>query len=344
MNELLPSVKMARNVVIKRQRSVSDSAALPCSSKAPPSVQRSNSQSSITPRKHTPFIEKTYRMLESKDTDDLISWLPCGTGFVVSNADKLASKVLPMFFNHGNFASFVRQLHFYGFHKTSLPTGACEFRHDNFLRGRHDLLHLISRKSTDTITKQRTQIDELQKHVAFLRQQNERLMHEQQRMMEMMKQQGPFRGDAAIADPAPFEDPNSQLRSDNQPTPNHSAFVPGFDWNSMPMSQMPSPGRRGPPPMVQIPPPQQQQQQQQRQQQQQQQQQQQFKQFNNLMMHQMALSPQVFHTAIPAGGPAAFSPLPTDSSGVQRSNLMQMDWGMAMQMQQHHSKQGGTRA
>jgi hypothetical protein len=45
------------------------------------------------------------------------SWSDAGDSFVVKNTQDFAAKVIPCFFKHSNFSSFVRQLNFYGFRK-----------------------------------------------------------------------------------------------------------------------------------------------------------------------------------------------------------------------------------
>jgi heat shock transcription factor len=53
---------------------------------------------------------------ESKNTD-LIRWSDRGDSFVVLDEDEFAKTLIPELFKHNNYASFVRQLNMYGFHK-----------------------------------------------------------------------------------------------------------------------------------------------------------------------------------------------------------------------------------
>jgi hypothetical protein len=49
-------------------------------------------------------------MVEDGTHQNLISWNPSGTSFFVCNATQFAQEVLPEYFKHSNFSSFVRLL------------------------------------------------------------------------------------------------------------------------------------------------------------------------------------------------------------------------------------------
>lgn len=61
----------------------------------------------------TPFLTKTYNLVDDKSIDEVISWNEDGSTFIVWNPTVFASNLLPKYFKHNNFSSFVRQLNTY---------------------------------------------------------------------------------------------------------------------------------------------------------------------------------------------------------------------------------------
>lgn len=104
------------------------------------------------------FLVKLYNMVGDPSTDWLISWNAGGASFLVYDHQEFARKVLPMFFKHSNFASFVRQLNMYGFHKLPvvhqgmafprLQSEIWEFTHPKFRKNRPELLCCVHRKKS----------------------------------------------------------------------------------------------------------------------------------------------------------------------------------------------------
>lgn len=100
--------------------------------------------------------------LENPKNTDLIRWADDGKSFVVLNEDEFANKLIPELFKHNNYASFVRQLNMYGFHKKvglsdnsmraseRKAKSPSEYWNPFFRRGYPDLLWLIQKPKNQT--------------------------------------------------------------------------------------------------------------------------------------------------------------------------------------------------
>ncbi|TYK22925.1 heat stress transcription factor B-2b-like [Cucumis melo var. makuwa] len=88
----------------------------------------------------TPFLTKTYQLVDDESIDHVISWNDDGSTFIVWNTMAFAKDFLPKYFKHNNFTSFLRQLNTY------VVSDRWEFANECFRKGKKQLLCEIQRR------------------------------------------------------------------------------------------------------------------------------------------------------------------------------------------------------
>ncbi|VYS61294.1 unnamed protein product [Arabidopsis thaliana] len=96
----------------------------------------------------SPFLTKTFEMVGDPNTNHIVSWNRGGISFVVWDPHSFSATILPLYFKHNNFSSFVRQLNTYGFRK--IEAERWEFMNEGFLMGQRDLLNSIKRRTSSS--------------------------------------------------------------------------------------------------------------------------------------------------------------------------------------------------
>nr|CCA19789.1 HSFtype DNAbinding putative [Albugo laibachii Nc14]CCA24399.1 HSFtype DNAbinding putative [Albugo laibachii Nc14] len=132
------------------------------------------------------FLQKTYNMIESCPSE-IACWSATDRSFIIKNPRELAAHILPRYFKHNNFSSFVRQLNFYGFRKRKKEEieiikqdelkNWWQFYHEYFVRGRPDLLCRIKRKTySESTVPENHEVETLKKTVDRMQSQVVNLM------------------------------------------------------------------------------------------------------------------------------------------------------------------------
>ena len=78
--------------------------------------KKRNNQNKIN--KSESFLSKLYDILNDITYNEIIHWDTDGKRIIITDVINLCNIILPKFYKHHNYSSFVRQLNMYGFHKS----------------------------------------------------------------------------------------------------------------------------------------------------------------------------------------------------------------------------------
>ena len=79
------------------------------------------------------FLSKLHDILSDNNYNEIIHWDTDGRRIIICDVNNLCNVVLPKFYKHHNYSSFVRQLNMYGFHKSKgLITNGERYEHESF--------------------------------------------------------------------------------------------------------------------------------------------------------------------------------------------------------------------
>jgi len=105
------------------------------------------------PMANAPFVNKVWLIVNNPANHQYIRWVPGGRSIIIVDREGFEKQLLPYYFKHKQFTSFVRQLNMYGWHKVQdLSAGTMQsneehwqFANPNFIQGQPQLLKDIVR-------------------------------------------------------------------------------------------------------------------------------------------------------------------------------------------------------
>jgi HSF-type DNA-binding len=90
----------------------------------------------LTPPGRVPnFPAKMHAILSRPDLTDIVAWMPHGRSWRVLKPREFELRVIPTYFEHSKFSSFVRQANGWGFRRITQGRDRNSYYHELFLRG-----------------------------------------------------------------------------------------------------------------------------------------------------------------------------------------------------------------
>ena len=80
--------------------------------------------------KELTFPVKLHMILSNPDLEDIITWLPHGRSWTISNHKAFEERIIPLYFRHGRFSSFARQVNGWGFRRVTQGSDYNSYYHE----------------------------------------------------------------------------------------------------------------------------------------------------------------------------------------------------------------------
>lgn len=75
------------------------------------------------------FVVKLHTILSNSDLSNIIAWLPHGRSWRIFDQTAFEKQVIPLYFQHGHFPSFTRQVSGWGFRRVLMGDDANSYHH-----------------------------------------------------------------------------------------------------------------------------------------------------------------------------------------------------------------------
>ena len=108
--------------------------------------ENKNDTQGINTTHNSKFLIQLYQILEDNNNKNIIHWSGNGKYFIIEDLNEFIEKILPKYYNHSNYASFVRQLNMYNFHKIKSDINENSFQNNNFIEGEKELISNIKKR------------------------------------------------------------------------------------------------------------------------------------------------------------------------------------------------------
>lgn len=99
------------------------------------------------------FPMKLHEILSRPEFEHAITWLPHGRAWRISSHKEFEEKVIPLYFRHGRYSSFARQVNGWGFKRIVMGTDYNAYYNEKFLRGQPNLAATMKRLTPQDIAK-----------------------------------------------------------------------------------------------------------------------------------------------------------------------------------------------